>query len=653
MAKYLVIVESPTKAKTINGILGRNYEVVSSMGHLIDLAENRLSVDVEAGFTPHYRIISGKEKLLAQIKKKTKDKEVVYIATDPDREGEAIGWHIKEHLSKDTKAFGRVIFHEITESAIKEAFAHPKDLDLRMVNAQIARRVLDRIVGYNLSPLLWKKVVRGLSAGRVQSVALKFIVDRERQIKNFIPKTTYGVETTVCVDGQTFKARLKRYHGKKAIFDTKEEALRSIEEAKRQGFFVKDIITKESKRKPPAPYTTSLLQQDAFNKLGFSSQKTMLLAQKLYEGISLKGTMTGLITYMRTDSFQISPKARLEAKEFIQRVFGKDYIPLKDHYYKEKKVAQLAHEAIRPTSAYRQTNDIRDSLSDDEAKLYDLIWKRFISSIMKEALFENTKVILTNQGGSLEFIAEASRMLFDGYLRIQGREVEDVVLPDLKKQDAVDIRDLGVTEHTTKPPPHFNDASLVKLLEEKGIGRPSTYAPTIYTLLLRNYLRREGGYLAPTELGIKVSDLLVEHFPEVIDEEFTARMEEELDSVEEGKMKWKKVLEDFYPSFKEAVEKATRLIKKDVEFVQKNCPSCGRPLVVKWSRRGRFLSCSAFPECRHAESILTPVSCPECKEGKLIERRNKRGQFFYGCSRFPHCRYTTRQLPTDKAVEKS
>jgi DNA topoisomerase-1 len=642
MSKYLVIVESPTKAKTIHAILGPDYEITSSMGHVVDLPPKRISVDVENNFLPHYKVMPGKEKIIKQLKKSAKGKEIIYIATDPDREGEAIGWHIQEKLSKEAEKFCRITFHEITEDALKEAFANPSTLDLNKVNSQIARRVLDRVVGYNLSPLLWKKIVRGLSAGRVQSVALKFIVDREKEIQAFIPKTTYSVEATFKVNNELFTAKLDKYKTHKAVFTSKEQALKCIEEIKNEQYLVKDIIKKQTKRNPPAPFTTSLLQQDAFNKLRFSSQRTMIVAQKLYEGIQIKDVMVGLITYMRTDSFAISDRAKEEAKEFIAKEFGQDYLTKKEYKHKTKKLAQLAHEAIRPTSIHRQVKDVAGYLSEEETKLYDLIWRRFAASRMSEAISESTKAIIGSD--SCEFIAEGRRIVFEGYLKVLGVE-DETKLPSLSPQQSVTLEKCEICEHTTKPPARFNDASLVKILEEKGIGRPSTYAPIIYTLLKRNYIKRERNALMPTDLGIKVSEMLGKYFSEIINEDFTAQMEEELDEVEEGKIEWQQILKDFYPSFKEKIDKAGSVITKEVELSGKNCPKCQSPLVIKWSRRGRFLSCSKFPECRYAESITTDVECPLCKEGKLIERRNKRGQNFYGCSKFPACRYTTRRLP--------
>lgn len=648
MSKYLVIVESPTKAKTIVGILGKDYEVIPSMGHIVDLPSSRLAIDVENNFTPDYKVISGKEKIIKQIKAKLDEKELVYIATDPDREGEAIGWHIANQLAKSKIPFCRVVFHEITEDALREAFSHPGKIDMNMVDSQTARRVLDRIVGYSLSPLLWKKIVRGLSAGRVQSVALKFIVERENEINSFIPKTTYTIDAKFKVGEQAFSGRLEKYHNKKAIFDTKEEALRCVEELKGKNLSVADVIKKETRRKPQSPHTTSLLQQDAYNAFRFSSQKTMMVAQKLYEGITFGEESVGLITYMRTDSFNVSPKAKEETKKFIDGTYGVKYLAEKEYQYKHKKGAQLAHEAIRPTSILRTPAELNSYLTDDEAKLYELIWVRFVASFMHEAIFENTKLLMTVAGA--QFAADGKKLIFDGFLKIVGKE-EEIILPQLGVGENVILDDLIVTEHTTKPPARFNDASIVKILEEKGIGRPSTYAPIVSTLLRRNYMKRERGAFFPTDLGIKVNNLITGYFSEIINENFTADMEAKLDEVESGKLIWHKIIAEFYPAFKAKVDNATNVVKKEVEVTSKVCPKCNAPMVIKWSKKGRFLSCGEFPKCKYAESITTEVICPLCKEGKLLERRNKRGQFFYGCTKYPACTYTSRKLPQDEVAE--
>lgn len=646
LSKYLVIVESPTKAKTISSILGKEYDVTSSMGHVVDLPSNKLSVDVENGFEPVYQVIPGKEKIIAQLKKKSKGKKAIYLATDSDREGEAISWHIKEELGTKGKKFYRVIFHEITEEAIKEAFRKCSQLDMCKVNAQIARRVLDRIVGYRLSPILWKRIVRGLSAGRVQSIALKFIVEREKEIMNFVPKTTFSLEARFRAGENIFKAQLTKYKGKKGIFENREDAQKYLDEIKSQKFIVKNLSKKEIKRKPPPPFITSSLQQDAFNRLRLSARRTMMVAQKLYEGAQILEKSVGLITYMRTDSFHISTKARKEAKEFVQESFGQDYLSLHEYHHKQKKGAQLAHEAIRPTSIYRQPEQMREFVVDDEARLYELIWRRFVAGFMREAVLESSKAKIASK--DIEFEVKGLRVLFEGFLKVFGDGGDDNLLPSLEEGQKVILEDLEIIEHTTKAPARYNDASLVKLLEEKGVGRPSTYAPIIYTLFRRNYTRRENRAFLPTVLGIKVSDLLVKHFPQIMNEGFTAYLEEKLDEVEKGKVQWQKVLEDFYPAFDKKAEKVLLSIKKEIEYSEKTCPKCKGRLVIKWSRRGRFLSCEHFPRCRYAESITTGVTCPDCKEGQLVERRNRRGQNFYGCSKFPNCTYTNRLLPKDQ-----
>lgn len=649
MSKYLVIVESPTKAKTISSILGEDYEVISSMGHIIDLPTNKMAIDVENDFNPVYHVIPGKEKIINQIKKKTKEKEMVYLATDSDREGEAISWHIKNELAKKKLKFLRVVFHEITEEALNSAFKKPSDLDMDKVNAQIARRVLDRVVGYNLSPLLWKKIVRGLSAGRVQSIALKYIVEREKDILRFKPEITFSIEAIFKIDNTVFRAKLNKYKGKKAIFHSQEEALKQLEDIKQQDYYVTKVTSRRMIRRPLPPYITSLLQQDAFNKLRFSAQKTMINAQKLYEGIQINDKMTGLITYMRTDSFHVSPKAKNEAKEFIQGVFGKEYLSSQEHHYRKKKGAQLAHEAIRPSNVYCRPEEIAGFLSEDELKLYDLIWRRFIAVFMSEAIFENKNVAISSQ--EAEFEVSGRKIVFDGYLKVFDSDPQTTELPHLENGQKIILDNLEVIEHSTKAPARYNDASLVKLLEDKGIGRPSTYVPTIYTLIKRHYIKRERRSFIPTELGTKVSDLLVKYFPKIVDEKFTASMEEQLDEVEKGKIKWNKILEDFYPSFKKQIDEILDSLQKDIEYSDKICPKCQARMVIKWSRRGKFLSCERFPHCRYAESISTGYLCPTCKEGYLIERVSRRGQHFYGCSKFPKCTYTIRRLPDSAEFE--
>ncbi|MFO8053020.1 MAG: type I DNA topoisomerase [Candidatus Omnitrophota bacterium] len=641
MSKYLIIVESPTKARTLSSFLGKDYEISSSKGHVVDLPSSKLAVDVKGDFQPLYTVLSGKKKIISELKKKAKDKEAIYLATDPDREGEAISWHIKEKLNKKDKKFYRIIFHEITKDAIKEALADPGQLDLKKVQAQMARRVLDRVVGYRLSPLLWKKIVRGLSAGRVQSVALRFIVEKEREIEKFVPEITYSLEANFSYKEAEFEAKLKKYQDRKGIFKAKQEADECKNQLVNQDFFIDDILKKKNKRKPRAPHITSSLQQEAFNKLRFSAQKTMVVAQQLYEGITLEGENIGLITYMRTDSFAVSQKAKDVVAEFIKTEFGKNYLSKKVYKRKKKKGAQLAHEAIRPTDVRRRPDEIGQYLTKDQFRLYQLIWRRFTASFMAEAVFENIKIKIKTEQAL--FLAEDKKLVFPGFLKLYPQDQKSH-LPGFTKGDKLRLKALEVKKHSTKPPARYNDASLIKILEEKGIGRPSTYAPTIFTLLRRNYARREKSYLCPTDLGIKVADFLIKHFKKIMDYGFTASMETKLDKVEEGKVVWSQILKNFYPDFQKQVEKVSKTIKKEVVYSDKNCPRCGGRLVVKWSRKGKFLSCENFPSCRYAESITTGIKCPDCNKGEILQRRNRRGQIFYGCTNFPECRYTIRNL---------
>ncbi|OQX80785.1 MAG: DNA topoisomerase I [Candidatus Omnitrophica bacterium 4484_70.1] len=646
MRRYLVVVESPTKAKTISQILGRDYEVLASRGHILDLPAYRLAVKVNDGFIPFYQVIPEKREIVKILKEKAKKKKIIYLATDPDREGEAIAFHIKKKLSSKDKKFFRVIFHEITEEAIKKAFSHPEDIDINKVEAQKARRVLDRIVGYFLSPFLWRKITKGLSAGRVQSVALRFIVEREKAIREFKSVKSYSIEALFKIKEKEFLSKLVSFKGKKVEALKKEEAEKIREFLQDKAFFIESIEEKEVKRKPQPPFITSSLQQEAFSKLKFSAKKTMMLAQRLYEGMEIKGKMVGLITYMRTDSFSVAEKAKEEVKRFIQENMGKIFLASSEYRFPQKKGAQLAHEAIRPTDVFKTPDSLKEYLSEDLYKLYELIWRRFVASFMKESFYRIRKLKITTESREAQFLIEAKKCVFEGFEKMWDKEkAENIELFSVEKKDKVVLVKLALRQHVSKPPPRFNDASLVRILEEKGIGRPSTYAPTISTLIDRGYVRRERGALVPTELGMKVSQLLVENFSDVINEKFTAQMEEDLDKVEEGKVSWQKILENFYPSFKESIDRAIQKIKKEVLFTEKKCPLCGKRLVIRWSKRGKFLSCEGFPQCRYTESITTDVICPQCKEGKLVERRNKKGQIFYGCSRYPKCKYTTPKLP--------
>lgn len=658
--KKLVIVESPTKARTISKILGKDYAVFSSMGHIIDLPRSKIGVDIEQGFVPTYVVIPGKKKTLSQLKKESKNIELIYLATDQDREGEAISWHLQEHLQdkKKSRKFLRVVFHEITPGAIKEAFLNTVELDYNKVNAQQARRVLDRIVGYFLSPLLWKKVAKGLSAGRVQSVALRLIVQRERQIESFIPQEYWKIEADLKrkkADFESFSAELVKYKKKKIEIIAKEQADKTLAELNQLEYIVSSVNKREKNRNPYPPFITSTLQQDAFNKLRFTTRKTMLIAQQLYEGIEIgeEGPI-GLITYMRTDSVKIADSALEQIRKYINSVFGKEHVPEKPNVYKSKKSAQEAHEAIRPTSIERTPEQMQAFLDPDQHKLYELIWKRTLASQMKAAKYLINSLDIT--AGDYEFSASGSILLFDGFLKVYKEEEpeKENSVPEAVKGEYLDLMKLESSQHFTRPPARYSESSLVKALEEKGIGRPSTYAPIVHTLIIRNYIRREKGYLICTELGMKVSDILVEYFPNIINVSFTAAMEEELDKVEEGKLQWEKVLHDFYDPFSKKLSFAQKNLQKEVIETQEMCNLCGKPMVIKWSRRGKFLSCSAFPDCRNAKSISSGVSCPsEGCDGQLIARRSKRGMRFYGCSNYPKCRFISKDLPKEGKIEAS
>ncbi len=646
--KSLVIVESPTKAKTIGKILGPEFSVVSSLGHLIDLPKSELGVDVENNFQPRYVVIKGRSKVLAQLKKEAKGKEVIYMATDPDREGEAIGWQIKSRIFEDKKVL-RVVFHEITATAVQYAFSHPREFDQKMIDAQVGRRVLDRLVGYFLSPLLWKKITRGLSAGRVQSVALRLIIEREKKIKAFISQEYWEIEAELKKKGEekTFLAKLQKIGDKEAKIDNNQSAQEIAEALKDKEFLVLGIKKSEKKRYPEAPFITSTLQQEAFNKLRFNAIKTMILAQELYEGIDIGGeSPVGLITYMRTDSTQVAQEAIKEVREIIAKQFGKDYLPDKPNTYKAKKLAQEAHEAIRPTLIDHPAELLKSFLSPDQYKLYGLIYFRFLASQMTPACYQVTSVDI--KADKYLFSASGTKMTFPGFTTLYNKNEEDEAkdnIPELKKTEALELAKLIPSQHFTKPPARFSDSSLVKILEDEGIGRPSTYVPIISTLIRRDYIRRDKGYFHPTELGFKVCGLLVEYFPKVMDVKFTALMEEELDGIEEGKIDKIKLLEDFYQPFKNSVDFAQDNIKKEVVATDESCDKCGKPMVIKWGRKGRFLSCSGFPECKNSKSITTGVKCPQPNcGGELIERRSMRG-FFFGCTNYPKCTFISKLLP--------
>jgi DNA topoisomerase I len=666
MGKSLVIVESPAKAGTINKILGKDFVVTSSMGHVVDLPGSKMGIDIERDFEPQYIVIPRKKKTIADLKKQAKDKENIYLATDPDREGEAISWHLYNLLGKKS-SIRRIVFHEITKNAIQEAVKHPGDIDINKVDAQQARRILDRLVGYSISPLLWRKVGRGLSAGRVQSVAVRMIVDREKEIRAFVPREYWEIEallkkrfTEGAEDSPGFTAKLDKIDGKKAEIVKAEDADKIKNELEKEHFIVTDVAKKEKKKYTQAPFTTSKLQQEAFYKLRFSASKTMQVAQQLYEGLEIgKEGQVGLITYMRTDSVRLSAESLKEAKDYILEKYGEKYIPNEPNKFKSKKSAQEAHEAIRPALPLREPETLREFLSPDQFKLYLLIWNRFIASQMSPAVFAVVTVEI--KAGRCIFKALGSEKIFAGFTIVyeveaevteeqNGKEDTNKILPFLAVNDGLLLIELIPSQHFTKPPARFSDASLVKALEEHGIGRPSTYAPIIYTIVARNYVKRKDGYFYPSELGMVVTDLLVKSFSKILDLKFTAKMEEDLDRIEEGKEKKNDILKKFYGPFEKDVKAASenmRKVKGEAVATSEVCEKCGKPMVIKWGRLGRFLSCSDFPNCKFAKSLPTGVPCPEPNcGGTLVEKRSKRGRVFYGCGNYPKCRFMTKKLPS-------
>jgi len=651
--KHLIIVESPTKAKTIGKIMGKGFTVLSSMGHLVDLPRSKLGVDVDNGFEPSYTVIRGRSKVITSLKKEGKDADIIYIATDPDREGEAIGWQIQDRYFKGKKVM-RVNFHEITQDAVKNAFKHPRQFDENMIEAQVSRRILDRIVGYYLSPLLWKKIARGLSAGRVQSVALRLIVERERAIQGFTPQEYWEIEAELRPADSpsyaglgSFIAKLDKIDGARAEIRSQDAADRIGSDIRQRNFTVQQVKQSEKKRNPSAPFITSTLQQEAFNKLKYNAVKTMMIAQQLYEGIDIgEEAPVGLITYMRTDSTNIAADAVAQARAMIAKKFGAEYVPEKPPVYKTKKFAQEAHEAIRPTLIDHPPEKLRSYLTDEQFRIYELIYNRFIACQMAPSRSLVTTVEVA--ADQYLFTASGSKEIFAGFSILYKEDAEEEKsngIPALEKDQPLALVALVPSQHFTKPPPRFSDSSLIKVLEEEGIGRPSTYAPIISTLINRGYIHRMKGYLNPSELGFKVTDMLVEYFPDIIDVKFTAFMEEELDEIAEGELDRLKVLTDFYTPFKVSLEFAQGNIVKEVIMTDQVCPECGRPMIVKWGRKGKFLSCSGFPECKASKSITTGIACPQpgCA-GELIERRSRRGMF-YGCTKYPQCTYTSRTLP--------
>ncbi|NLA04134.1 MAG: type I DNA topoisomerase [Firmicutes bacterium] len=650
MSGILVIVESPTKARTLKKFLGTKYRIMASQGHLIDLPKSKLGIDLENNFEPRYITIRGKGKVLQQLKEAGKKAEGIYLAADPDREGEAICWHLSQAMKIPPGEPCRVEFNEITKSAVREAFTQPRHIDMDRVDAQQARRILDRLVGYQISPLLWRNVRSGLSAGRVQSVALLIICERQKEIDDFVEEEYWTLKALLRAgDDGLFEASLERCRGEKVALPN-EEAVKAITEALTGAPFTVQRVKKSKRRRRPAPpFITSSLQQEASSKLGFTGRKTMILAQQLYEGINIGDQTAGLITYMRTDSTRIAAQAQQEARELIAGRFGKDYLPAKPPQYRSRKSAQEAHEAIRPTAVQRDPRALIAYLSRDQARLYRLIWERFVASQMNPAVYDRVRADLT--AGEYEFKAAGSKLIFPGFLKVYPapEKEEETVLPPLEEGQQVKLVKFLPGQHFTQPPPRFNDASLIKILEEKGIGRPSTYVPIIETIIHRGYVLREKKAFIPTELGFIVADLMKKHFPGVIDLDFTARMEERLDEIETGKLQRDEILHNFYQSFEKqllAAEQEMEKVELKDEISEETCPQCGQNLVFKHGRFGRFLACPGYPECKFTKNIVkeTGVTCP-LDGGMIVERRSKKGRIFYGCNNYPQCRFSLWDRP--------
>jgi len=659
MAKNLVIVESPAKAKTIGKILGRGYKVIASVGHIRDLPKSRLGIDIENYYEPKYITIRGKGPVVQELKKEAKKADKIYLATDPDREGEAISWHIAHVLDIDEDEKVRISFNEVTKDAVKNSIQNPRALDSDLIDAQQARRVLDRLVGYKISPLLWKKIRRGLSAGRVQSVATKLICDREEEIEEFIPKEYWSINALFDKKGNEFEGKFTgKYIDKKEEkieLNSEDEVNEVLNSLDKENFTVDDIKQGVQRRRPYPPYITSTLQQDASRRLRFTTRKTMAIAQQLYEGIDIgKEGSVGLITYMRTDSTRVSRSSTTEAKDYIISSYGKEFSNGGITYGKKSdKDTQDAHEAIRPTIPLRDPKMIRSYLTKDQKKLYELIWNRFIASQMERAKYDTLNVKILNN--DYLFRATGSRLVFPGFLKVYSfsdQNNKDTNIPELKPREKLAAKDIIPNQHFTKPPARYTEASLIKTLEELGIGRPSTYSPTIGTILARDYVSLENRSLYPTELGILVNDLLTEHFKEVVNEEFTAELENNLDLVAEESYPWKKVIDDFYQNFHKILEKAEEEIEeveiKD-EVTDEICEKCGRNMVIKRGRYGKFLACPGYPECKNTKPILDKINvkCPKC-EGEVIRRRSKKGRQFYGCSNYPDCNFISWDEPLEE-----
>lgn len=669
MADNLVIVESPGKVKSISKFLGKGYKVEASVGHVRDLPKSQMGVDIENNFEPKYITIRGKGDVISKLKKEAKSAKKVYLATDPDREGEAISWHLANLLNIDESQKCRVSFNEITQNAVKSAIKQPRKIDMDLVDAQQARRVLDRIVGYKISPLLWKKVKKGLSAGRVQSVATKMICDREAEIEDFVSQEYWSILSKL-IKPKASPAFEARFYGteKEKIELTNEEQVNAIlKEVDKSKYTVKKVKEQEKKRAAAAPFITSTLQQEAARKLGFTTKRTMMVAQQLYEGIDIKGRgSVGLITYMRTDSTRISAEAQNEAREYISKKYGADYIPQTPRIYKNKSASQDAHEAIRPTYVDLTPEEIKDSVNAEQFKLYKLIWSRFIASQMSSAVYDTVSADIA--AGDYIFKANGSKVKFPGFmvLYIEGRdneekddqseEDEENTLPELIEGDILELKKNTPKQHFTQPPARYTEATLVRSLEERGIGRPSTYAPTITTILSRGYVVKDKKFLLPTELGKIVNDIMKKHFQDIVDAEFTAQMENKLDNVEDGEKAWKEVMKEFYDSFKGVLKSAEESIG-DVEVPEEisdvKCDKCGRNMVIKHGRFGKFLACPGFPECRNTKPIVEEagVLCPLC-QSKVLIKKTKKGRKYIGCERNPECSFMSWDMPAKETCPK-
>ncbi|MET3644289.1 type I DNA topoisomerase [Streptococcus gallinaceus] len=653
--KNLVIVESPAKAKTIEKYLGRNYKVVASVGHIRDLKKSTMSIDFDNNYEPQYINIRGKGPLINSLKKEAKNAKKVYLASDPDREGEAISWHLSHILDLDEKDANRVVFNEITKDAVKNAFKEPRAINRDLVDAQQARRVLDRIVGYSISPILWKKVKKGLSAGRVQSVALKLIIDRENEINQFQPEEYWTIDATFKKGTKKFQALFYGLDGKKMKLENNEQVKEVLARLKGDDFVVEQVERKERKRNAPLPYTTSTMQMDAANKINFRTRKTMMVAQQLYEGINVgSGGTQGLITYMRTDSTRISPVAQAQAAEFITDRFGEKYSK-HGNRVKNAAGAQDAHEAIRPSNVFLTPESIARHLDKDQLKLYTLIWNRFVASQMTAAIFDTMKVALGQNG--VQFSANGSQVKFDGYMAVYNDADKNKMLPDMAIGDTVVRSMTNPEQHFTQPPARYSEATLIKTLEENGVGRPSTYAPTIETIQKRYYVKLAAKRFEPTELGEIVNKLIVEFFPDIVNVAFTAEMEQKLDDVEIGKEEWQKVIDEFYKPFQVELSKAeTEMEKIQIkdEPAGFDCDVCGHSMVIKLGRFGKFYACSNFPDCRNTKQITKEIGvvCPDCQKGQVIERKSKRNRIFYGCDRYPECEFTSWDKPVGRACPK-